>query len=298
MVPLAGVEAFVAVVRAGSFVGAAAALDLSTPAVSRSIARLERALGTRLLNRTTRRVALTDEGRAYHAHCARLLEGFAEANDEVTVGRMEAKGRLRVDVSVSLGRLLLLPALPPFLAAHPALEIQIGMNDRIVDLLEEGIDAAVRIGELRDSGLVAQQVGQTRWVTAAAPSYLEGRRQPRHPRELTHLDCIDFFYPSTGKPRAWEFMRGDVREVLEPRGRLVIGNAEATVDAAVQGMGVVQTLNFLLEPAVREGKLIRLLHAWEALGPPISVIYPSNRYVSARVRVFADFVRQTLCSAG
>lgn len=297
MVPLAGVEAFVAVVRAGSFVGAATALALSTSAVSRSIARLERALGVRLLHRTTRKVLLTDEGRAYHAHCARLLEGFAEANDEVKFGRTAPQGRLRVDMPVSLGRLVLLPALPRFLAAYPALELQLGMNDRIVDLLEEGVDAAVRIGDLRDSGLVAQKVGQTRWVTAAAPSYLAGRPRPRHPRDVAGMDCIGFFYPSTGKPRTWEFMRGDVREVFEPRARLVMGNAEATVDAAVQSMGVVQTLNFLVESAVREGKLVRLLHAWDAPGPPISVIYPSNRYLSARVRVFSEFVRQTLAAS-
>jgi LysR family transcriptional regulator, regulator for bpeEF and oprC len=297
MVPLAGVEAFVAVVRAGSFVGAAAALDLSTPAVSRSIARLERALGVRLLQRTTRRVALTDEGRAYHAHCDKLLEGFAEANEEVKAGRAAAQGKLRVDVPVSLGRLVLLPALPPFLAAHSALEIQLGMNDRIVDLLEEGVDAAVRIGELHDSGLVAQQVGQTRWVTAVAPSYLAARPRPRHPRDLIRLEGIDFFYPSTGKPRAWEFVRGSDRHVFEPWGRLVVGNAEATVDAAVQGMGVVQTLDFMVEPAVRAGKLVRLLTAWEALGPPISVVYPSSRYLSGRVRAFVEFVRQTLARA-
>lgn len=284
-------------VRAGSFVGAATALDLTTPAVSRSIARLEHALGVRLLQRTTRKVSLTDEGRAYHAHCVRLLEGFAEASDSVKLGRALAQGRLRVDVPMSLGRLVLLPALPALLAANPALELQFGMSDRLVDLLEEGVDAAVRIGDLLDSGLVAQRVGQTRWVTAAAPGYLAGRARPTRPRDLARLDCIAFFYPSTGKTRAWEFVRKGVREVFEPDARVVIGNAEATVDAAVQGMGVVHTLDFLLEPAIREGKLERLMTAWEAPGPPISVVYPSNRYLSARVRVFAEFVRQVLAAA-
>lgn len=297
VIPLAGVQAFVAVVRAGSFVGAASALDLSTPAVSRSIARLERALGVRLLQRTTRKVSLTDEGRAYHAHCSRLLEGFAEASDSVKLGRALPQGRLRVDVPMSLGRLVLLPALPAFLAANPALALQFGMSDRLVDLLEEGVDAAVRIGELVDSGLVAQRVGQTRWVTAAAPSYLAGRPRPTRPRDLARMDCIGFFYPSTGKPRTWEFLRKGVREVFEPEARVVIGNAEATVDAAVQGMGVVHTLDFLVEPAIREGKLARVLTGWEAPGPPISVVYPSNRYLSARVRVFADFVKQVLASS-
>ncbi len=297
MVPLAGVQAFVAVVRAGSFVGAATALEVSTPAVSRSIARLEKALGVRLLHRTTRKVTLTDEGRAYHAHCARLLDGFAEAAEEVKLGRAAVQGRLRVDMPISLGRLVLLPALPPFLAAHPALDLHVGMSDRIVDLLEEGVDAAVRIGEMRDSGLVSQKVGQTRWGTAAAPCYLAGRPRPRRPRDLARMDCITFAYPSTGKPRAWEFLRGDEREVFEPTPRLVIGNAEATVDAAVLGMGVVQTLDFLVEPALRDGRLVRLLAGWDAPGPPISVVYPSNRYLSARVRVFAEFVREALAGA-
>lgn len=296
MIPLAGVEAFVAVVHAESFVGAAVALDLSTSAVSRSIARLEHVLGVRLLHRTTRKVSLTAEGRSYHAHCVRLLEGFAEANDDVKLGRTIAQGRLRVDVPVSLGRLVLLPALAPFLTAHPALELQLGMSDRIADLLEEGIDAAVRIGVLRDSGLVAQKVGQTRWATVAAPGYLAGRPPPIEPNDLARLDCIDFFFPSTGKARPWEFMRGSTREVFEPRARLVIGNAEATVDAAIQGMGVIQTLDFLVEPGVRAGRLVRLLPEWDAPGPPISLVYPSNRYLSARVRAFADFVGRTLAA--
>jgi LysR family transcriptional regulator for bpeEF and oprC len=131
----------------------------------------------------------------------------------------------------------------------------------------------------------------TVWATAAAPSYLAARPRLRHPRDLARVDCIDFFYPSTGKPRTWEFTHAGVREVHEPNSRLVIGNAEATVDAAAQGMGVVQTLDYLVEPAVREGKLLRLLQAWDAPGRPISVVYPSNRYLSARVRVFAEFVR-------
>jgi LysR family transcriptional regulator for bpeEF and oprC len=298
MIPLAGVEAFVAIVRAGSFVGAAGALELTTSAVSRSVARLERALGARLLHRTTRKVTLTDEGRAYYEHCAQLLETFAQASEAVAARSAAPRGRLRVDVPVSLGRLVLLPALPHFLERHPLLELQLGMNDRVVDLLEEGIDAAVRIGELRDSGLVAVKVGQTRWVTVAAPLHLKGRPTVRQPRDLAQVDCVNFFYPSTGKPRTWEFRRAAARELFEPPARLLVGNAEAAVDAAAAGLGALQILDFLVEPAVREGRLVRLLRDWEVPGPPISVVYPSNRYVSARVRAFVDFVRETVAAHG
>ena len=298
MVPLTGVQAFVAVVRAGSFVGAAAALDLTTSAVSRSVARLERALGVRLLQRTTRKVVLTDEGRAYHEHCRLLLDGFAQANDSVSSQRSTPSGRLRVDAAISLGKSVLIPALPRFMKDNPMIELQLGLNDRIVDLLEEGIDVAVRVGELRDSGLVAVKVGQTRWATVASPRYLKGRKAICKPADLAGMDCINFFYPSTGKARTWEYRRGAKREFFEPPSRLLIGIPEATVGAALAGLGILQILDFEVEAAVREGKLTRVLQRWDPPGPPISVVYPSNRYVSTRVRAFVDFVREALRARG
>ncbi len=296
MLPLAGVEAFVAIVRTGSFVRAAASLDLSTSAVSRSVSRLERALGVRLLQRTTRKVGLTDEGRAYHAHCERLLDAFQEASDAAQLQRSRPVGRLRVEVSGSFGRIVLLPALRGFLDAHPGLELQVGLSDRVADLVEEGIDAAVRVGTLRDSSLVAQTVGTTHWTTVAAPSLLAGRPAVRRPSDVARLPRVDFFYPSTGKVRPWFFERDGVREELPPEGRLTIGGSEALVDAAVHGLGVVQTLDYVVEAEVRAGRLVRLLPRWEAPGPPISVVYPSGRYVSARVRAFTEFVRGVLSS--
>lgn len=298
MIPLAGVQAFVAVVRASSFVGAAASLDLTTSAVSRSVARLERALGVRLLQRTTRKVTLTDEGRAYHERCEQVLDAFAQANEMVGLQRAAPGGRLRVDAPVSLGRLVLLPALPQFLDDNPMIGLQLGLSDRIADLLEEGIDVAIRVGEPKDSGLVALRVGQTRWATVASPRYLKGRKAIRRPSDLARMDCVNFFFPSTGKARTWEYRRGAKREVFEPPTRLLIGNPEATVDAAIAGLGVLQILDFEVEAAVRDGRLTRVLREWDPPGPPISVVYPSNRYVSARVRAFVEFVRQTLRAAG
>ena len=286
-------EAFVAIVRTGSFVRAGNALDLTTSAVSRSVARLERSLGVRLLQRTTRKVALTDEGRAYHAHCEHLLDAFSLASEAVQRGRATLSGRLRVDMPFAFGRLVLMPALPGFIEAHPDIELQLGMSDRIADLIEEGIDATVRIGLQRDSTLVAQTVGRTRLLTVAAPSLLAGR-SIRKPTDLEKLPRVDLFNPATGRARSWSFTRGDVREELEPGGRLQIGGAEALVDAASAGLGVIQTLDFLVDAQVRAGRLVRLLRSWEAEGPPISVLYPSGRYVSARVRAFTEFVRETV----
>lgn len=298
MVPLTGIQAFVAVVRAGSFVGAATTLDLTTSAVSRSVARLERALGVRLLQRTTRKVVLTDEGRAYHEQCALLLDAFAQANESVGSKRATPSGRLRVDAPTSLGKSVLIPALPQLLKDNPLLELQLGLNDRIVDLVEEGIDVAVRVGELRDSRLVAVKVGQTRWATVASPRYLKGRKAVRKPGDLAHVDCVNFFFPSTGKPRTWEYRRGAKRETFEPPSRLLIGNPEAAVHAVIAGLGVLQILDSEVEGAVREGKLARVLQGWEPPGPPISVVYPSNRYISTRVRAFVDFVREALRARG
>ena len=294
MLPMAGVEAFIAVVRAGSFVGAAAALDLSTSAVSRSVARLEHALGVRLLQRTTRKVALTEEGRAYQAHCEQLLDAFEAASEAVRLRRSQPVGRLRVEVSVTFGRIVLVPAVQAFLDANPGLELHVGLSDRVADLVEEGIDVAVRVGVLQDSSLVALAVGDTRWATVAAPSLLAGRPQIRRPADLERMPRVDFFYPSTGKVRRWFFERNGVREELSPAGRLTLGGGDALVEAAVQGLGVIQTLDYVVEPDLRAGRLVRLLPRWEAPGPPISVVYPSGRYVSARVRAFTEFVRAAL----
>lgn len=294
MVPLAGIEAFVAVVRAGSFVGAANALDVTTSAVSRAVARLESALNVRLLQRTTRKVTLTDEGRAYHQHCVQLLDAFAEANESVRALRATASGRLRVSAPVSLGKLVLLPALPGYLTDNPLLELQLELNDRIVNLVEEGVDVAVRVGEVRDTGLVVAKVGQPNWATVASPRYLKGRPSIRHPSDLARVDCVSFCYPSTGKLRTWEYKRGAKRQTFEPTSRLLISNGEAMVDAALGDLGVIQALDFEVERAVRERKLVRLLREWDPPGPPISVVYASNRYVSTRVRGFIDFVRRTM----
>lgn len=298
MIPLSGVEAFVAVVEAGSFVGAGQALDLTTSAVSRAVARLEQSLGVRLLHRTTRRVQPTEEGLAYFARSVRLLRDFAEANEAAAHGRDTPLGRLRAEVPVSLGRLLIVPALPGFLRRFPGVELQLGMNDRVADLLEEGIDVALRIGELSDSSLVAHRIGATRWVTAAAPRYLEAHGIPEDPQDLHGLDCVRFFFPTTGRPLSWQFERDGQRLSVDMPSRLTLGNAEATVEAAEIGLGVTQTLDYMLEPAIRAGRLVRLLQACECPGPPISAIHPSNRYLSSRVRCFIDFARATLEAPG
>jgi LysR family transcriptional regulator for bpeEF and oprC len=295
--PLAGVEAFVAVVKTGSFVRAGAALDLTTSAVSRSVARLERALGVRLLQRTTRKVAPTDEGRDYYDRCEHLLGAFAEATEAVQRQRATLAGPLRVESGVAFGRQVLMPALPAFVNAHPALELHLGLSDRIADLFEDRIDAAVRIGALQDSSLVAQTVGRTRWMTVAAPALLAGRAV-RRPADLDRLPRVDFFYPSSGRLRSWYFERDGVREERPPGARLSIGSGEALVDAAVQGLGVVQTLDFLVADELRAGRLVRLLKPWETLGPPIAVVVPSGRFVSARVRAFTEFVRDALRAQG
>jgi LysR family transcriptional regulator, regulator for bpeEF and oprC len=287
MPPLAEIEAFVAVVRTGSFVRAAASLNLSTSAVSRAVARLEAALGVRLLQRTTRIVALTDEGRAYHMRCEGLLDAFQEATESVRADRSRLTGRLRVEASGAFGRIVLLPVLRNLLDAHPDLVLQIGLSDRVIDLVEEGVDVAVRIGWLPDSSLVAQTVGDTRLVTVAAPSLLR-------PADLVRLPRVDFFRPSTGKARPWYFERDGVREELPPTARLSLGSAEALVEAAVQGIGAIQTLDYIVNAQVRAGQLVRLLRRWESPGPPVSVVVPSGRYVSARVREFIALVRDAL----
>lgn len=294
MIPLAGIEAFIAVVRTGSFVRAAASLDLSPSAVSRSVARLEHSLGVRLLQRTTRIVAVTEEGRAYHAQCEGLLDAFQLAGEAVRGERTGLKGRLRVEASSAFGRIVLVPSLSGFLEAHPELTLQVGLSDRVVDLIEEGIDVAVRVGTLPDSSLVAQTLGDSRWVTVAAPSLLDGRPALKRPPDLEKIPRVDFFVSSRGKSRPWFFERDESRLEFEPTARLSVGSAEALVEAARQGLGVIQTLDYVVDEHLRTGQLVRVLPRWEAPGPPISAVMPSGRYMSARVREFIEFVRTTL----
>ena len=277
--------AFVRIVDEGSLTAAAEALGMSAPSVVRSLAALERALGVRLINRTTRRSSLTDEGREYYERCKRVLVEVEAADASLSARRTEPKGRLRITAPVTYGRLRIAPIVADFMAKHPGMQIELLLLDRVVDLVEEGVDIALRIAHLPDSTLVAVPIGETRRVICAAPSYLKRAGAPKAPADLAGHRCIVFSALASGN--TWSFgarrpLQASVRPVLRTN------HFDAAVDACLRGIGCAQFLCYQVDALVTAGKLKRLLADFEPAPLPIHLVYPHGRHVSASVRAFVD----------
>jgi len=284
-------EVFRWVVELGSFSRAADRLDLSKATVTAHVAALENRLGLRLLNRTTRRLSLTDDGAAYLDHVRRVLADVDETEAILSAGRRVPRGVLRVELPVSIGRQFVVPALPRFAAQHPELRVVAILEDRRVQLLEEGVDAAVRMGPLEDSSLVARRVYDAAFVTCASPDYLALHGTPQTPAELDGHNCLGLYSVSLGRVMDWAFEKGGERVSFTPGGALSISNGEALLDAAVANAGIVTMLDMLASRWIASGALVPLLEDWRTPARyPISVVYPQNRHLSAKVRVFSDFV--------
>ena len=276
---------FVRIVEAGSLTAAADALGMSVPAVVRSLAALERSVGVRLMHRTTRRSSLSDEGREYHEHCKRVLAEVEAAEAALSARRAEPKGRLRLTAPVMYGRLHVAPVVAEFIAKYPGMEVELLLLDRVVDLVEEGIDAAVRIGQLPESTLVAVRVGETRRVVCAAPSYLKRAGTPRAPGEVANHRCVVFTglaanseWSFGGKPPA----RVPVRPVLRTN------QIDVAIEACQRGLGLGQFLSYQIEALVSATKLRRVLGEYEPPPVPIQIVFPHARLLSPNVRAFVD----------
>lgn len=281
---------FVRLAETRSFKVTANHLGMSGPAVSKAIARLERHLGTRLFNRTTRSVALTDDGQAFLERCRRILADVQEAEELLTSRRLTPRGRLRVQMPIGFGRHVIMPELPKFLSAYPDLAVDVDLSDRIVDFAEEGLDIAVRIGEIPDSRVIARRIYDIRFVTCASPGYLASHGTPRKPEDLAGHQCLTYWMPQLGRHREWLFAHRNVSFTHAPTGKLNINSSEALIDAAVGGAGLVSVATFLAAESVRTGKLKVVLRDFITLGPPVSVVYLPSRHLSARVRAFLDFL--------
>lgn len=281
-------RAFVAVVEAGSFVRAADALDLSKTAVSRLVGELEARLGTRLLHRTTRRLSLTPEGEVFHERCRQLLDGVAEAEAELSAHSGQAIGRLRLNVPVTFGLLHLAPLWPAFMALHPKVELDITLSDRVVDLVDEGYDLAVRISRLQASSLVSRRLTSTRLVLCASPEYLRRHGTPAHPSDIAHHAVLSYSLLSTGEQ--WEFdgPGGPVSVRVTPR--LRSNSGDTCCAAAVRHQGIVLQPSFLVGPHLARGELVELLPAFRSLELGVYAVYPSRRHLTPKVRVLIDFL--------
>lgn len=290
---------FARVVEHGSFTRAADDLEISRPSATGAVAQLEKRLGVRLLQRTTRRLSLTDDGRTFYERCVRILGDIAETEDALSSARASPRGRLRVSTPNSFAHMIFFPALPRFLARHPGLDLEVVLTDRAVNLVEEGVDCAVRAAEIPDdSTLVARRVTEVRWITCASPAYLAARGTPRSVADLERHNCVRFISPSTGRTADWRFAKGDERAPFAPRGNLGVTSLEAATAAAAAGIGIAQVTEPLASQPVKSGQLRTILLDWAAPAPSVSVVYPGNRYLTAKVRAFADFVCEVYPGGG
>lgn len=284
---LRAMATFVQIIDAGSLTGAAEALGTSLTSVVRTLAALEGALGVRLLNRSTRRMALTEEGREYLERCRRILAEVDEAEAALSARQARPAGRLSVTAPVMFGRLHVAPVVTDFLEAHPEMQVELLLLDRVVDLLDEGLDLAVRIGPMPDSSLVAQTVGETRRIVCASPAYLAARGRPRRPADLAGHNCVRF--TGLGAAPEWEFVVRGKAVRVPVGGGLVTNQVEAGLDACARGLGCGRFLSYQAAAFLDDGRLERLLAEFEPPAVPVSIVYPHSRLLSSRVRAFVDW---------
>jgi len=284
-----------AVVEAGSLSAAARRLNTPLTTVSRKVAELETHLKTRLLTRSSRRIALTDAGRSYVAACKRILEELGEAERAASGEYSAPRGDLMITAPVVFGRLHVLPIVIDFLRAYPDIDIRLGLADRIVNILEESVDLAVRIGRLPDSSLVARRVGAIRRVLCASPAYLAERGTPKEPADLGAHDCITF--EGMTAPESWTFPTDESETTVTIRSRLVVNTAEAAIDAAKAGIGITRVLSYQAASALRDGALVLALETFEPPPLPVNLVHVGQRLLPLKLRAFLDFATPRLKAA-
>jgi DNA-binding transcriptional LysR family regulator len=282
---------FAKVVESGSFTGAAARLSISASMVSQHVKELEERLGARLLNRTTRKVSLTEVGRAYYERCTRLLADLEETEQAVSDMHAAPRGELRVNATPTFGILHLAPAIADFTTRFPAISVELILSERIVDLIDEGFDLAVWVGELPDSSLIARRLAPCRMVVCGAPSYFERHGMPRTPSDLTAHNCLTVSGNVLSYYRAWHLTAADGTALnISPIGNLRTNSGAVLKVAALAGHGLVCLPTYLLGDALQSGRLVTVLDDYTA--PPLTLraLYPHNRHLSAKVRAFVDFL--------
>jgi len=281
--------AFTHVVEVGSFARAADRLDVSVSAVSRHVSGLEAHLGVRLLNRTTRRLSLTESGQAFYERCVQLLADLEEAEEAVTAAAVVPRGTLRITASISFGAGYLGPLIAEFQQRHPQLRFDVELSDRAVDLVEERIDVAFRIGGIGSQALIARRIGSAQMVCCAAPTYVARHGEPRTPADLAKHACLTYEYSSEGNLWRFNDAAGRANDV-KVTGHAHSNNGAMLAALAVAGVGITVEPDFIVAADVRAGRLVRLLRDYAPPSIRINAVYPSRRHLSAKVRTFIDFV--------
>jgi DNA-binding transcriptional LysR family regulator len=288
---LSAMKAFVRVVEAGTFTRAADSLGVPKAQVTRLVQSLEEELKTLLLNRTTRRVTVTEEGAAYYERAVRVLDQIEELESSLTHAKVHPRGKLRIDVSPPVANLILIPALDEFCARYPDIRIDIGVGERPVDLIGENVDCVLRAGAVTDPSLVARRIAEVRRIVCASPTYLKRFGVPRHPSDLEdeRHRVITYFNFSSDR-LTYRLRRGDDESYeVHPRVSISVNDSSTMLAAALAGLGIARTTAFMAAPHLAAGKLEVVLPDWAAGVTPLFVVYPPNRHVSAKLRVFIDW---------
>ncbi|VFR47214.1 Transcriptional regulator, LysR family [plant metagenome] len=285
-------QAFVRVVETGSFTKAAETLHMSKTTVTQLVQQLETRLRVKLLNRTTRKVNVTADGLAYYERALRLLADLDDAETSLSSASAVPRGRLRVDVPSPLARHIIVPALPDFLARYPDIQLHLGVSDRPVDIIGENVDCVVRGGELADLSLMARRVADLELGVYAAPAYLAHAGRPAHPRDLegTHHRVVGFLWARTGKALPYAMHRGDESVHVQGRYALAVDDGNAYLEAGLAGLGMLWLPEYMARGPLSRGELVRIFEDWQQEPMPLYVAFPPNRHVSAKLRVFIDWV--------
>lgn len=292
MESLTGLTAFVRTAETLSFVAAGRLLGISASAVGKNVAKLEQNLGVRLFQRSTRRVSLTAEGALFYERCRRILDDLQEAETMVSQAVQTPRGKLRVSLP-TIGYRFLLHVLSDFSTLYPEIELDFDFNDRIVDVIEDGFDAVIRSGDLPDSRLMSRRLGPFCFVLCAAPSYLENAGFPKTPNDLKSHRCIQFRFPSSGKIQEWS-MKGVQEPTAGMQTVLTCNNMEALRGAALDGFGIAYMPDFLVRDLIENGALLTVLNEYLSNPGQFWILWPSNRHLSPKVRVFVDFMSERL----
>jgi DNA-binding transcriptional LysR family regulator len=286
------IESFVAVVARGSLTAAAHAEGVAPAIIGRRIGALEQRLGVKLLLRTTRRITLTHEGSAFLEACQRLLADLATAEASVSAGGVKASGHLRITAPAGFGRRHVAPLVPPFLERHPEVSLSLNLSDRVVDIVNEGVDCAVRVGDLPDSALVSVRLADNRRLCVATPAYLARAGTPQHPRELERHECLTLSSDAS-QTRGWAFVVDGEPSFVRPRGRLDCSDGQVLHDWCLAGLGIAWRSTWEVEDEIASGALVSLLEEFRAPPNGIYAVFAQRKHLPLRVRLWIDFLKHT-----
>jgi len=285
---------FARVVDCSSFTRAADLLDMPRTSVSAAVRELEGRVGARLLHRTTRKVSPTQDGMALYEQCTRIVADVEEVEGLFRQTSSRPSGKIRIDVPGRIGRLIIAPALPGFLDAYPEIDIDLGVGDRAIDLVEEGVDCVLRVGKLADSGLIARAIGKLPLINTASPAYLERFGTPVTPADLGDHWAVNYASPTTSRVDRWQWIEASSERSWPMRGRVTVNSAEAYIACCLSGLGLIQIPTYDVRRHLEDGTLVEVMPDHRAAAMPMSLLYPHRRHLTRRLQVFANWLEQLL----